>query len=363
SHHPAPYHAQRILMKTEGQRRARHPRCASVAFCIALAVSNRSAFGFRATAPGSTSRRRAPATSSLPLGKTHQARPRATVGAAIGREVRRRLHQRAGALLSEREDGGDGAEQDQTVDGAAGAPVAAASPTAPPITTARSRRYVGDGAGMADDGGVGGPKGDGRGKEWTEDLCSKRLSLLHRKLRQVKSLQAQQAREPDSLDDAQRLKLGRKQDLVTEISELEALRRDLRKREWESGGDDGGATSDSPRKEKPSRLPPGPFAAANAGVGHPQQDQHDDARGPRGREEDGDDGAQYTSDGLRLASPKRMVQPPRPAAPAAAPSLAAAASAPAASVEREEPRLTAADLRLSPSEQASSGPAVERREG
>ena len=38
---------------------------------------------------------------------------------------------------------------------------------------------------MGDEGGVGGPKGDGRGKEWTVDLCSKRLSLLHRKLRQV----------------------------------------------------------------------------------------------------------------------------------------------------------------------------------
>lgn len=57
---------------------------------------------------------------------------------------------------------------------------------APPPVTAAPRRYVGDGAGMGDEGGVGGPKGDGRGKEWTVDLCCKRLSLLHRKLRQVR---------------------------------------------------------------------------------------------------------------------------------------------------------------------------------
>lgn len=59
------------------------------------------------------------------------------------------------------------------------APAAASAAAAP-------RRYVGDDAGLGDEGGVGGPKGDGRGKEWTVDLCSKRLSLLHRKLRQVR---------------------------------------------------------------------------------------------------------------------------------------------------------------------------------
>lgn len=84
----------------------------------------------------------------------------------------------------------------------------------------------------------------------------------------------------------------------TEISELEALRRDLREKEWESGG-----SSAAPKKEKKSRLPPGPFAAINA-----EQQQ-------RGEGEE-DDGARYTRDGLRLASPKRQVQRPKPAAAA-----------------------------------------------
>ncbi|CAN0159321.1 unnamed protein product [Ectocarpus sp. 4 AP-2014] len=179
---------------------------------------------------------------------------------------------------------------------------------------------------MADEGGVGGPKGDGRGKEWTVDLCCKRLSLLHRKLRQVKSLQAQQARDPDSLDDSQRIKLGRKQTLLTEISELEALRRDLRQKEWESDG-----ASAGPKEKKKSRLPPGPFAAANAAGGGHDTRQH---------QPEEDDGAEYTRDGLRLASPKRRLQqpppppPPKPAPPASSrpsagtPGAAAAATVP-----------------------------------
>lgn len=71
---------------------------------------------------------------------------------------------------------------------------------------------MGDDAGM-DARGVGGPTGDGRGKEWTVDLCSKRLSLLHRKLRQVKDLLAKQARNPGSLDEHQLVKVERKTDL------------------------------------------------------------------------------------------------------------------------------------------------------
>lgn len=66
---------------------------------------------------------------------------------------------------------------------------------------------------MTDEGGVGGPRGDGRGKEWTVDLCSKRLSLLHRKLRQVKDLLAKQARDPGALDEWQIAKVDRKMDL------------------------------------------------------------------------------------------------------------------------------------------------------
>ncbi|CAN0487662.1 unnamed protein product, partial [Ectocarpus sp. 8 AP-2014] len=116
---------------------------------------------------------------------------------------------------------------------------------------------------------------------------------------------AQQARDPDSLDDAQRAKLGRKQTLLTEISELEALRRDLRQKEWESDGASAGP------KEKKSRLPPGPFAAANAAGGGHDTRQH---------QPEEDDGAEYTRDGLRLASPKRRVQqqqqPPPPLKPA-----------------------------------------------
>eukprot|EP00903_Cladosiphon_okamuranus_P012446 g11657.t1 len=161
---------------------------------------------------------------------------------------------------------------------------------------------------MADEAGVGGPKGDGRGKDWTVDLCSKRLSLLHRKLRQVKSLQAKQARDPDSLDAAQRVKLGRKQNLVTEIAELETLRRDLRAREWESGS----ASSAPPdKKEKKSRLPPGLFAGVNANANAAGED----LRQQEGANEPEDDGAEYTRDGFRLALPKRPVQPTKPKSP------------------------------------------------
>ncbi|CAN0349355.1 unnamed protein product, partial [Hapterophycus canaliculatus] len=74
----------------------------------------------------------------------------------------------------------------------------------------------------------------------------------------------------------------------------------------------------------------------------------------RGREERRDDDAEYTSDGLRLASPKRLVQPPRPAAPSL--TAATAASEP----EEERP---AVDLRLSPSEQANSSPSGDGGEG
>ena len=90
------------------------------------------------------------------------------------------------------------------------ATAAAAAATA---ASREPRRYVGDGAGMTDEGGVGGPRGDGRGKEWTVDLCSKRLSLLHRKLRQVKDLLAKQARDPGALDEWQEAKVDRKRDL------------------------------------------------------------------------------------------------------------------------------------------------------
>ncbi|CAN0237331.1 unnamed protein product, partial [Ectocarpus sp. 13 AM-2016] len=206
--------------------------------------------------------------------------------------------------------------------------------SAPPLAP---RRYVGDGAGMADEGGVGGPKGDGRGKEWTVDLCCKRLSLLHRLTRTaVKSLQAQQARDPDSLDDAQRVKLGRKQTLLTEISELEALRRDLRQKEWERDG-----ASAGPKENKKSRLPPGPFAAANAAGGShdTRQDQLEE-----------DDGAEYTRDGLRLASPKRRLQqppppPPKPEPPASSrPSAGTPGATAAAAAAVPPPSLGDADL-------------------
>lgn len=86
------------------------------------------------------------------------------------------------------------------------------SATAVGTHSEQPRRYVGADAG-ASDHGVGGPTGDGRGKEWTVDLCSKRLSLLQRKLRQVKTLLAKQAKDPDSLDAAQLVKLDRKMDL------------------------------------------------------------------------------------------------------------------------------------------------------
>lgn len=66
---------------------------------------------------------------------------------------------------------------------------------------------------MGDDTGVGGPRGDGRGQKWTPELCKRRLSLMHRKLRQVKDLLAKQAREPGSLDAAQLVKVDRKMDL------------------------------------------------------------------------------------------------------------------------------------------------------
>lgn len=68
------------------------------------------------------------------------------------------------------------------------------------------RRYIEDGA-LVTDGG----------EEWTIDLCSKRLSLLHRKLRQVKDLLAKQARNPDSLDEWQLIKVDRKPDLQVTV--------------------------------------------------------------------------------------------------------------------------------------------------
>lgn len=77
----------------------------------------------------------------------------------------------------------------------------------------RPRRYIGEDAGTGDETDVGGSRGDGRGQRWTVDLCAKRLSLLHRKLRQVKDLLAKQARDPDSLDAAQLVKVGRQMDL------------------------------------------------------------------------------------------------------------------------------------------------------
>lgn len=92
-----------------------------------------------------------------------------------------------------------------------------------------------------------------------------------------------------------------------EISELELLRRDLRETEWESGG----GSSAAPKKEKTSRLPPGPFAGINAAGERGAQQQ------PEGEGEGEDDGAEYTRDGLRLASPKRQLQRPKPAAAAA----------------------------------------------
>lgn len=52
-----------------------------------------------------------------------------------------------------------------------------------------------------------------RDEEWTIQMCTKRLSMLHRKLRQVKELCVKQARDPDSLDAAQLLKIGRKDSL------------------------------------------------------------------------------------------------------------------------------------------------------
>lgn len=70
---------------------------------------------------------------------------------------------------------------------------------------------------MGDETGVGGPRGDGRGRPWTLNLCSKRLSLLNRKLRQVKDLMVKQARDPDSLDPAQVQKIGRKMDLEVRV--------------------------------------------------------------------------------------------------------------------------------------------------
>lgn len=107
----------------------------------------------------------------------------------------------------------------------------------------------------------------------------------------------------------------------TEISELEALRRDLREREWESG-----TSSAAPKKkDKVPRLPPGPFADINAAGEQQQQQQEEEKRSP-----EEDDGAEYTRDGLRLASPKRPVQPPKPVAAVAAkqqPAVVAAAAA------------------------------------
>lgn len=96
-------------MKTESQGRGRHSCCALVALCVVLAAINPSAFGFRVTTPaGSTGRRRALVTSSFPLGHAHQARPREAAGSAVVEYGRRRLQQREWALLSEREEGGDG---------------------------------------------------------------------------------------------------------------------------------------------------------------------------------------------------------------------------------------------------------------
>lgn len=61
--------------------------------------------------------------------------------------------------------------------------------------------------------GADAPRRSEDAQEWTVELCSKRLSLLHRKLRQVKDLLVKQARDPGSLDDAQLVKIGRKEDL------------------------------------------------------------------------------------------------------------------------------------------------------
>lgn len=116
----------------------------------------------------------------------------------------------------------------------------------------------------------------------------------------------------------------------TEIAELEALRRDLRAREWESG-----STSAAPpnKKEKKPRLPPGPFAGVNANAAA------GDDRQPQGgaSEPEEDDGAEYTPDGLRLASPKRPVQPPKPAVAVSSKQQPVAAAAAGAAAKNTKP--------------------------
>ena len=64
-------------------------------------------------------------------------------------------------------------------------------------------------------------------------------------------------------------------------------------------------------------MPPGPFADVNAAGDDRQQEATN--------EPEEDDGAQFTRDGLRLASPKRAVQPPKPLAAKQQPAAAAAA--------------------------------------
>ncbi|CAM9764630.1 unnamed protein product [Ascophyllum nodosum] len=190
------------------------------------------------------------------------------------------------------------------------------------------RSYIG---GDSNAGGQSNPEPQPQGSvgtnEWTVELCSKRLSLLHRKLRQVKNLLAKHARDPGSLDDAQLVKIGRKSNLQVEIAELEAMRRNL----WKGAQDTDereGATSSAQSPPKRSRLPPGPFAGGMLTDNDAAGDQAGrDARGsvsggniqePVWGEAARDvDEERYTADGLRLASPRRRGTTVPPTPPAA----------------------------------------------
>ncbi|KAG5176419.1 hypothetical protein JKP88DRAFT_347060 [Tribonema minus] len=64
-------------------------------------------------------------------------------------------------------------------------------------------------------------------EEWTEDRISRKISVLQRKLRDVKALEVLAVTDPDSLNADQQVKLGRKASLAQEIAALEKARRQL----------------------------------------------------------------------------------------------------------------------------------------
>ncbi|CAM9822787.1 unnamed protein product [Chrysoparadoxa australica] len=79
-------------------------------------------------------------------------------------------------------------------------------------------------------------KEDVLSSQWTEASCSQRLGVLQRKLHQVQELEVKERRGEEELNEAQLVKIGRKEDLLMEIADMEAIRRGILQDNKEGNG-------------------------------------------------------------------------------------------------------------------------------